>query len=88
MIEQIIAKYLAGIKETLLPVSASQTKALIEAIIKSKSIFIFGAGRSGLVGRAFAMRLMHLGKRVFFIGETTTPAVKKGDILFFVSGYD
>jgi len=37
-----------------------------------------GVGRSGLIGRAFAMRLMHLGFEVYVLGETITPAVEKG----------
>jgi 6-phospho 3-hexuloisomerase len=86
MIDQVIQKYLKGIEETLLPLDSKQTELLIEDILKAKRIFIFGAGRSGLVGKAFAMRLMHLGKKVFFIGETTTPAIEKNDALFFVSG--
>ncbi len=54
-------------------------------IIEAPQIFIYGAGRSGLVGRTFAMRLMQLGQRAFFIGETITPAVKDGDCVLFVS---
>ena len=37
-----------------------------------------GAGRSGLVAKAFAMRLMHLGLEAFVVGETITPALNKG----------
>ena len=59
---------------------------LIEGWKNSKRIFITGAGRSGLMGRAFAMRLMHLGFHVYVIGETITPAAGKGDILVAISG--
>ena len=62
------------------------SQQLIESIKKSKRIFITGAGRSGFVGRAFAMRLMHLGFNVFMVGETTTPAIEKGDLLIAISG--
>jgi len=30
--------------------------------------------------------LMHLGLRVFFVGETITPAIQKGDVLWAASG--
>jgi len=59
---------------------------LIEGWKNSKRIFITGAGRSGLMGRAFAMRLMHLGYDVFVVGETITPALREGDILIAISG--
>ncbi len=59
---------------------------LLRYIMESKRIFVVGAGRSGLVGKAFGMRLMHLGFRVYIVGETVTPAVKKGDLLIAISG--
>lgn len=53
---------------------------------KEKKIFIVGMGRSGFVGRAFALRLMNLGFNVYFLGETITPAAEKGDVLISISG--
>jgi len=49
-------------------------------------IFLLGAGRSGLVASAFAMRLMHLGLTVHVIGEIVTPAVRANDLVIVVSG--
>jgi len=59
---------------------------LLEARKEGKRIFIVGAGRSGLVAKAFAMRLLHLGFSVYVIGETILPPMGKGDILIAVSG--
>lgn len=50
------------------------------------NIFVMGLGRSGLVAKAFAMRLMHLGLNVNVVGETTTPAIKAEDCLIAISG--
>lgn len=58
----------------------------INVIINSENVFVIGAGRSGLVAKAFAMRLMHLGISVYVVGETTTPAINKGDSIFAISG--
>ena len=49
-------------------------------------VLVMGAGRSGLVGRAFAMRLMHLGFPSYVLGEVVTPAVGRGDLVFAISG--
>ncbi len=49
------------------------------------SIFVYGAGRSGIIARAFAMRLVQLGLRAYVIGETVTPIVRRGDAVFIVS---
>lgn len=59
---------------------------LVEASVKGSKVLVVGVGRSGLVARAFAMRLMHLGLKTYVLGETITPSVTKGDIVVAVSG--
>src|SRR5512137_1069356 len=49
-------------------------------------IFIAGAGRSGLVSRFFAMRLMHAGYNVYLVGEIVTPSIRQGDLFLVLSG--
>lgn len=60
--------------------------SFIEMIDLANRIFLVGAGRSGLVCRFFGMRLVHLGKQAFIVGDTTTPSIREGDILIAVSG--
>lgn len=50
------------------------------------NVFLLGLGRSGLVAKAFAMRLMHLGIGVYVVGETITPAIGDKDCLLAISG--
>lgn len=59
---------------------------LVDMVDNARRVFIVGAGRSGLVGRFFAMRLMHLGGVVHMVGDTTTPATGEGDLLVAISG--
>jgi 6-phospho-3-hexuloisomerase len=59
---------------------------LITARKENKRVFVIGAGRSGLIARAFAMRLLHLGFNVYVIGETILPRASPGDILIAISG--
>lgn len=66
--------------------SFRELAALVTAIQAANRIFVVGAGRSGLALKATAMRLMHLGLTVFVAGETTTPAIGKGDLLLAASG--
>ncbi|MFZ2500056.1 MAG: 6-phospho-3-hexuloisomerase [Methanosarcina sp.] len=61
-------------------------KAMLQKIINSDRVFVMGAGRSGLVAKAFGMRLMHLGFSVYVVGETTTPAVRPKDVVIAISG--
>ena len=63
------------------------SKEFIETIANSDKIFILGGGRSGLVARTFAMRLMHLNLKVGMIGENISSEknnVKK--VLVAISG--
>lgn len=66
--------------------SDKEIKQFIEEILNADRIYVMGAGRSGLVAKAFAMRLMHLGLSAFVIGETITPAMKPGDLMVVFSG--
>jgi 6-phospho-3-hexuloisomerase len=60
---------------------------LADRILEADRVYVTGMGRSGLMARAFAMRLMHLGLRVFVVGETTTPSIEEGDLLICCSRY-
>ena len=61
-------------------------RTLVEAREKRRKVLIVGSGRSGLVGKAFALRLMHLGFNTYVAGETIIPALRKGDIVVAISG--
>lgn len=66
-------------------ISDAQIHHLIHQIRSHARIFVHAAGRSGLMLRAFAMRLMQMGLQSFVVGETTTPAIGSGDLLFLAS---
>ena len=76
------------ISKNLSDVSGEGVNKCIELILsrRDKKIFIMGAGRSGLVGRAFALRLLHLGYEVHVLGETLMPSVNKDDLVIAISG--
>ncbi|MEM1918784.1 MAG: 6-phospho-3-hexuloisomerase [Desulfurococcaceae archaeon] len=59
---------------------------LINTYYKKARVLVTGAGRSGLVGKAFAMRLLHLGFSVYVLGETIVPSITKGDVVIAISG--
>ncbi len=67
-------------------VDPSQTEALADEIIAANKIFVAGTGRSLLMIRGLAMRLMHLGFKAYVVGETITPAIEPGDLLIIGSG--
>jgi 6-phospho-3-hexuloisomerase len=67
-------------------ISDKDVDKFINEILDAKRIYVMGAGRSGLVAKAFAMRLMHLGMHAYVIGETITPALNRGDLMVVFSG--
>ena len=60
-------------------------QALGDGILGAKRIFVLGAGRSGLMLEAFAMRLMHIGLTAHVVGAATTPPIGRGDLLIVSS---
>lgn len=74
------------IKDILSYVDQEDIKKAVNLFFKANHIFVYGAGRSGLVAKAFAIRLVHLGFQSFVIGETITVPVQKGDLVVIVSG--
>lgn len=74
------------ISSTLQKVDPAEVAALVTELRLADRIFVTGAGRSGLVLKMAAMRLMHLGLTVHVVGETTAPAIRAGDLLLAASG--
>ncbi len=74
------------VEETARAISQDEAAQFLDEILSANRIYVVGAGRSGLVGRAFGMRLMHLGFESYVVGETITPAFGKGDLLVAFSG--
>ena len=59
---------------------------LVDVYRRNGKVLVMGAGRSGLVGKAFAMRLLHLGFNSYVLGETIVPSISRGDVAIAISG--
>jgi len=74
------------IEKAVRGVSDREAGLLLDRLQKAERIFCAGAGRSGLMVRSFAMRLMQMGIECFVVGETVTPSIGRGDLLLVGSG--
>ena len=74
------------IRSVMARVSAEEMGRLAAAVRAARSVFVAGAGRSGLAMRGFAMRLMHMGISAHVVGDVTAPALQAGDLLVIGSG--
>ncbi|MFA5312520.1 MAG: 6-phospho-3-hexuloisomerase [Methanomassiliicoccales archaeon] len=79
------AYILGEVEAAIEKVGDSKVDEMVSAIISAKKIFIFGVGRSGLVGQSFAVRLVQIGLDVHFVGDMTTPIVEKEDLVIIIS---
>lgn len=77
-LDEVVA-ILAGVTDE----SAEQ---MVVAILAAQHVYVVGLGRSGLILRMFAMRLMQIGLSAYVVGEATTPAIGAGDLLIALSG--
>jgi 3-hexulose-6-phosphate synthase/6-phospho-3-hexuloisomerase len=76
----------AHLRGTSKKLRKKQVDGFIKTLLSAERVFVIGAGRSGLVVKAFAMRLMHLGIDVYVVGETITPSLRGDDLLIALSG--
>lgn len=60
--------------------------ALSQALARARRIVVYGCGREGLMMRALAMRLHHLGRDAHVQGDMACPPVGPGDLFFVASG--
>lgn len=77
---------LERIRDICARIPPEEFQSFVTAILEAPRIYVSGAGRSQLMAKAFAMRLVHLNRKVFVVGDTITPALRAGDVLLAVSG--
>jgi len=86
MIKEIAFEILGEIKDRARTFDDDKLRKIVQMIEGAGRIFFHGLGRSKIMFSFFAMRLMHLGFKVHMVGDVTTPAIQKGDLLFVISG--
>ncbi|RFU68203.1 6-phospho-3-hexuloisomerase [Bacillus sp. V59.32b] len=83
---QFLAEIIDELTRTVDLIADEEAEKLVNGILESKKVFVAGAGRSGFMGKSFAMRMMHMGIDAYVIGETVTSTFEKDDILIIGSG--
>ena len=81
---------LAGAAAELAGVAAAFDEAaldpVVDAIAGARRVMAYGCGREGLMMRALAMRLFHLGVDVSMQGDMTAPPLGPGDLFLCAAG--
>lgn len=81
--ERTILKELETVLGDIDQKKVDQAIALINS---SDKIFFNALGRAAFAGKSFVMRLMHMGREVYVVGETNTPNFGPNDLLIVCSG--
>ncbi|ESW61758.1 MAG: iron-sulfur cluster assembly protein HesB [Rhodobacter sp. CACIA14H1] len=59
---------------------------MVEELAAAKRVVCYGVGREGLMMRALAMRLYHMGLDAHVVGDMSCPPVGAGDLLVVSAG--
>ncbi|MBN2584676.1 MAG: 6-phospho-3-hexuloisomerase [Planctomycetes bacterium] len=83
--QQHVHQIFDEIQSVLRGIDRATVDRVVEQLMRAERVYVAGGGRSGLMARCFAMRLMHLGLHTYVVGETTTPAIRPNDCLVVCS---
>jgi 6-phospho-3-hexuloisomerase len=83
---EITLEILKELESVTKQIDPAQTAALLDEIQTAHAVYVAGSGRSLLMIRTLAIRLMQFGLRVYVVGESVTPAIRPGDLLIIASG--
>lgn len=84
--ETLVAGAAAELQAAATRVNPAELATLITVIAAAKRLVLHGVGREGLMMRALAMRLYHLGLDAHMVGDMSCPAVGPGDLLLVSAG--
>lgn len=80
--DQILSELRPGLSDGVL----AQIPLLVETLAEAGRIACYGVGREGLMMKALAMRLYHIGCDAHVVGDMTTPPLGSGDLLLLSAG--
>ena len=79
-ITDAMKRVLAEVGSAVASADLVATDRLLDAVLGARRVYVAGEGRTGLIARTFAMRLVHLGMTAYVCGETVTPAIEAADL--------
>lgn len=77
---------LRELETVALALDDTQVEAACKTIARAGKIVLYGCGREGLMMRAMAMRLHHLGLAVAMQGDMSAPPLGPGDLFLCSAG--
>jgi 6-phospho-3-hexuloisomerase len=82
----LFSRAIQDLSDAVERIDVSAVDRAVRFMCDARHVSVFGCGREGLQIRGLAMRLFHLGRSVSVVGDMTTPAIGKGDLLLVTVG--
>jgi 6-phospho-3-hexuloisomerase len=80
------ARAAAEIRDATAAIDPAEFEAMVAELATAARIACYGVGREGLMMRALAMRLYHMGCDAYVVGDMSCPPVGPGDLLLVSAG--
>lgn len=85
-LKEMAARAAAELQDAVAATDPVAVEALVTELAAARRIVVAGCGREGLMMRALAMRLYHLGLDAHVAGDMSCPPVEIGDLLLVSAG--
>ena len=82
----LVARAADEMKAAAAGVDPAALAGMVEELAAAKRVVCYGVGREGLMMRALAMRLYHMGLDAHVVGDMSCPPVGAGDLLVVSAG--
>lgn len=83
---QLAARAADEIRAAVAGIDPDAMAGMVGEIAAARQIICYGVGREGLMMRALAMRLYHLGLAAHLVGDMSCPPAGPGDLLMVSAG--
>ncbi|MFN3991482.1 MAG: SIS domain-containing protein [Tabrizicola flagellatus] len=74
------------IRDAVAAIDPAALQGMVEDLSHARRVVCYGVGREGLMMRALAMRLYHMGLDAHVVGDMSCPPVGPGDLLVVSAG--
>lgn len=82
----LVARAADEMKTAAAGVDPAALVGMVDELAAAKRVVCYGVGREGLMMRALAMRLYHMGLDAHVVGDMSCPPVGAGDLLVVSAG--
>ncbi|EPX87583.1 3-hexulose-6-phosphate isomerase [Rubellimicrobium thermophilum DSM 16684] len=85
-LSDLAARAAGEIRDAVAAIDPAALQGMVEELAQARRIVCYGVGREGLMMRALAMRLYHMGLDAHVVGDMSCPPVGPGDLLVVSAG--